>query len=216
MNIVLLGPPGAGKGTQAANISRRYGLPHISTGEIFRKAASEGMQLGLKAKAYMDKGELVPDEIVIGIVLERLTESGCDGGFLLDGFPRTIPQAVELDSALAGCGKDISIVLNIIVDKDELVRRLTGRRVCRNCGATYHINFKPPKVEGKCDVCGGELYQREDDSLESVLNRLNVYDELTEPLIAYYEQLGKVESVDGKLSIDEVSEEIDKLIAARK
>lgn len=214
MNIVLLGPPGAGKGTQARNISRRYNIPHVSTGDIFRRAVAEQMELGRKAKAYMDKGELVPDEIVIAIVLERLAKPDCNNGFLLDGFPRTILQAVELDRALAAYGKTIDVALNIKVERAELVRRLTGRRVCRNCGANYHIDYNPSKEAGKCDVCGGELYQRDDDSEASVLNRLRIYDEQTEPLISYYAQFDKLENIDGSKSIEKVFEQIDKLIGA--
>ena len=174
MKIILMGPPGAGKGTQAEKLVDLYQIPHISTGDMFRKAQKDGTELGLKAKSYMDQGQLVPDEVTVGIVKERLAEVDCKEGFLLDGFPRTVQQADALDTILAELDMALDCVVNIEVDKAFLVDRLTGRRVCRTCGATYHIANKAPKVEGVCDKCGGELYQRGDDTIETVSNRLDV------------------------------------------
>ncbi|WP_297056168.1 adenylate kinase [Thermosulfurimonas sp.] len=212
MNIVFLGPPGAGKGTQAKRIAEKYGIPQISTGDMFREHLSKGTELGKKAKEYMDKGQLVPDEIVLGMVEERLKQPDCEKGFILDGFPRTVPQAEALDEMLAKWGKKIDFAIAIEVPDEELVKRLTGRRTCKNCGMMYHIIFKPPKVEGKCDACGGELYQRADDNEETVRNRLKVYHESTAPLIEYYEKKGVLHRIDGTGSIDEIFERIVKIL----
>lgn len=208
MRLILLGPPGAGKGTQAANIVKEYSIPHISTGDIFRKNIKEGTDLGIKAKEYMDKGLLVPDELVVAIVKDRLTEDDCKKGFLLDGFPRTINQADALDKELTDLGYKLDKVINIDVDKEELIERAVGRRVCKDCGATYHIKFNAPKVENTCDVCGGELIQRKDDTLETVSKRIEVYLEQTQPLIDYYEKKGILVNIDGKQDIDKVFKDI--------
>ncbi|QJA05721.1 adenylate kinase [Thermosulfurimonas marina] len=212
MNIVFLGPPGAGKGTQAKRITERYGIPQISTGDMFREHLSKGTELGKKAKEYMEKGQLVPDEIVLSMVEERLKQPDCEKGFILDGFPRTVPQAEALDEMLARWGKKIDYAIAIEVPDEELVKRLTGRRTCKNCGMMYHVIFKPPKVEGKCDACGGELYQRPDDNEETVRNRLKVYHESTAPLLDYYEKKGVLHRVDGLGSIDEIFERIVKIL----
>jgi adenylate kinase len=190
MNLILLGPPGAGKGSQAELLVEEIAIPHISTGDIFRAAISGGTPLGLEAKKYMDSGALVPDATVIGIVKERLNEKDCAGGFMLDGFPRTIPQADALDEYLRSTGRSLQAVINIEVEDEELLRRLTGRRVCRQCGAIYHIVTKPEQVSGKCDQCGGEVYQRNDDKPETVARRLEVYRAQTAPLIEYYRGKG--------------------------
>lgn len=208
MEIILMGPPGAGKGTQAIRLVEQYGIPHISTGDMFRKAIREGTELGKQAKSFMDKGALVPDEVTIGIVRERLQEDDCREGFLLDGFPRTVAQADALKDMLAANGRSIKAALNVEVDREPLVERLTGRRVCRTCGATYHVIFNPPKEEGKCDLDGGELYQRSDDSIETVENRLKVYDSQTAPLIKYYCEEGLLKAVDGSRTMDDVFSEI--------
>jgi adenylate kinase len=207
-NLILLGPPGAGKGTQAERIAASYKVPHISTGDIFRAAIKEGTPLGNKAKSFLDAGELVPDEVVIGIVTERIDGSDCQKGFLLDGFPRTIPQADALNEYLASENRKLDRVINIAVDPESLVRRLSGRRVCRDCGAPYHVETKREKVSGLCDICGGELYQRDDDQEETIRKRLAVYQNQTEPLISYYQKKGLLLTVDGGLSIDQVWEEI--------
>ncbi len=186
VNLVLMGLPGAGKGTQAEKIVDKYAIPHISTGDMFRAAMKEGTELGLQAKSFMDKGELVPDEVTIGIVRERLSKDDCQKGFLLDGFPRTVPQAEALEAILQDLNKKIDYCINISVDKDILMGRLTGRRICKNCGATYHLEFNPPKEAGVCDRCGGELYQRADDNEETVQNRLEVNIKQTQPLLDYY------------------------------
>ncbi len=212
MNIVFLGPPGAGKGTQAKKIAEKYGIPQISTGDMFREHLSKGTELGLKAKEYMDKGQLVPDEVVLGMVEERLKQPDCEKGFILDGFPRTVPQAEALDQLLEKMGKKIDYAICIDVPDEELVKRLTGRRTCKKCGMMYHVMFKPPKEEGKCDVCGGELYQRADDNEETVRNRLKVYHEQTEPIIQFYEKKGVLYRIDGMGSIDEIFERIVKLL----
>ncbi len=212
MNIVFLGPPGAGKGTQAKMIAEKYGIPQISTGDMFREHLSKGTELGKKAKEYMDKGALVPDEIVLGMVEERLKQPDCEKGFILDGFPRTVPQAEALDKLLEKLGKKIDYAILIDVPDEELVKRLTGRRTCKKCGMMYHVIFKPPKEEGKCDVCGGELYQRADDNEETVRNRLKVYHEQTEPIIAYYEKKGVLHRIDGMGSIEEIFNRIVQLL----
>ncbi|MDD3224051.1 MAG: adenylate kinase [Clostridium sp.] len=205
MKMVLLGPPGAGKGTQAKQISSKYGIPHISTGDIFRKNISEKTELGVKAKGYMDKGLLVPDELTIEIVKDRLNESDCKSGFLLDGFPRTVKQAQALDGFLNG---EIDTALLIDVPKGNIVGRMTGRRVCPKCGASYHIKFNPPKVEGKCDTCGTALVQRKDDSEETVNERLDVYYKQTQPLVEYYKSADVLCTVDGTQDIGDVFKDI--------
>lgn len=204
MKIILMGPPGAGKGTQAEKLVELYQIPHISTGDMFRKAQKDGTELGLKAKSYMEQGQLVPDEVTVGIVKERLAEDDCKNGFLLDGFPRTVQQADALDGILKELGMALDRVINIEVDKGLLVDRLTGRRVCRVCGATFHVINKAPKVEGVCDKCGGELYQRNDDKVETVSNRLDVYAAQTAPLIEYYQSKDIMSSVDGSKSMEDV------------
>ncbi|NLK72041.1 MAG: adenylate kinase [Clostridiales bacterium] len=208
MRLVLLGPPGAGKGTQAAYIVEKFNIPHISTGDIFRKNVKEGTELGKKAKAYMDKGELVPDEVVVAIVEDRLKEDDCKEGFLLDGFPRTVTQAENLDIVLDKMNVAINKVININVNKDVLVERASGRRVCRNCGATYHIVFKPTKAENICDICGGEVYQRSDDAEATVSKRIEVYIQETQPLIKYYENKGSLVTINGEQDMDHVRKDI--------
>ena len=212
MKLILLGPPGAGKGTQAAGIVDKYKIPHISTGDIFRQNINENTPLGLKAKDYMNKGLLVPDELVIEIVENRLKEPDAQRGFLLDGFPRTVNQAIALDKALAGMDSQLDKVVNIEVDKELLIERVVGRRICRGCGATYHIKFNQPKVEGVCDICGGELYQRADDTLETVSKRIEVYQSETKPLIEYYTEKGLLVTVDGQIGIENVFNEIVKAL----
>jgi len=207
-NLVLLGPPGAGKGTQAGRIVAEYGLPHVSTGDILRGAVKNQTAMGLEAKKYMDAGNLVPDSVVIGIVKDRLQEADTAKGFLMDGFPRTIPQAEALDSALDDLDRAITKVLVVLVDEEDLVRRLSGRRVCRSCQTPFHVMFNKPRVEGVCDKCGGELYQRDDDSEATVRNRLEVYRNQTEPLIDYYDRAGLVARIDGAKAPDEVYEDL--------
>ncbi|GAB4243156.1 MAG: adenylate kinase [Thermoleophilia bacterium] len=214
-NLILLGPPGAGKGTQAARIVEDYGVPHIATGDILRAAVKNETPMGLEAKKYMDAGELVPDEVVIGIVKDRLQEPDTDRGFLMDGFPRTIPQAEALDRSLDELGRNLTRVVAILVEDEELVKRLSGRRICRECQTPYHVYSNPPRVEGVCDRCGGELYQRDDDQEETVRNRLEVYAKQTEPLIDYYDRQGLVSRIDGRLSPDEVYEQIREAIGER-
>lgn len=204
MNLILLGPPGAGKGTQATRIIQKYDIPHISTGDIFRKNIKEGTALGKKAQEYMNKGELVPDDLVIEIATTRLLEDDCKEGFLLDGFPRTVYQAEKLDEFLIQHGRKIDKVLDIAVEKEELKIRLIGRRVCRNCGATFHVVNMPPAKEGVCDVCGGELYQRSDDTEATVENRIEVYNSQTMPLVDYYAGKGNIAHIDGAAGLDNV------------
>ena len=196
-NLILLGPPGAGKGTQASRIIGDYGVPHISTGDMLRSAVKNQTEMGLEAKKFMDAGALVPDSVVIGIVKERLQEQDTAKGFLLDGFPRTIPQAQALDEALDALDRKVTKVIALLVDEEELILRLTGRRICRECQTPFHVEFTKPAKEGICDKCGGELYQRDDDSEGTVRNRLEVYGMQTEPLIEYYDAQGLVARIDG-------------------
>jgi adenylate kinase len=207
-DLILLGPPGAGKGTQASRIVEEYGIPHVSTGDILRNAVKNQTAMGLEAKKCMDAGNLVPDSVVIGIVKDRLQEPDTTRGFLLDGFPRTIPQAEALDASLAGIGRGVGKVVAILVDEEALVRRLTGRRICRSCQAPVHVVFSPPVTEGVCDKCGGELYHRDDDTEATVRNRLAVYGQQTEPLIEYYDKLGVVARIDGDKAPDLVYADI--------
>nr|WP_242549033.1 adenylate kinase [Alicyclobacillus mali (ex Roth et al. 2021)] len=207
VQVILIGLPGAGKGTQAAKIQAEFGIPHVSTGDMFRQAIASGSDLGRQVKAYLDSGRLVPDETTVAVVRDRLLQPDAEKGFLLDGFPRTVPQARALDDLLQELGKPLDCVLYIHVDPSVLKERLTGRRICRSCGATYHVKFQPPKVEGVCDVCGGELYQRADDSEEAVATRLEQFKQ-TEPLIAYYEERGLLKRIDGEQPIDKVHEDV--------
>jgi adenylate kinase len=216
VNIVLMGLPGAGKGTQAEKIVEKYGIPHISTGDMFRAAMKEETELGLKAKSFIDKGELVPDEVTIGIVRERLSKEDAHKGFLLDGFPRTVAQADALENILDNLGKKIDYVVNIQVDKGVLMERLTGRRICKTCGATYHLVFNPPSEEGVCDRCGGELYQRADDNEETVQNRLDVNIKQTQPLLDFYQDKGYLVNIDGQRDINDVFSDIDDLIGSSR
>ena len=208
MKLILMGPPGAGKGTQAEKLVEVYHIPHISTGDMFRKAQKDGTELGLKAKSYMENGQLVPDEVTVGIVKERLAEDDCKDGFLLDGFPRTVKQADALDAILKELGMTLDRVINIDVDNKFLIDRLTGRRVCKSCGASFHVKNKAPKVDGVCDKCGGMLYQRKDDNVETVSNRLEVYGVQTAPLIDYYQSKGIMSAIDGSKSMEEVLADI--------
>lgn len=208
MKLILLGPPGAGKGTQAKMLTDQFGIPQISTGDILRTAVKEGTPMGVKAKAFMDAGGLVPDEVVVGIVRERLQKSDCAGGFILDGFPRTVAQADALKETLQQLGKNLDAVISLEVDVEALVERLTGRRTCKACGRGYHIKFDPPKVAGTCDICGGELIQRDDDKEETIRKRLEVYHQQTAPLVAYYRTDSLLTSVDGMREIDTVQLEI--------
>ena len=208
MQLILMGAPGAGKGTQAAKLVKEFNIPQISTGDMFRAAVKEGTELGKAAKACMDAGKLVPDEVTIGIVRERLAKDDCKNGFILDGFPRTVEQADALKTILAELGKTLTRVLNIHVPSEDLIERAVGRRICKKCGATYHVKFNATKVEGICDECGGELYQRADDTVETMTNRLNVYVESTRPLIEYYKAAGVYTEIDGRQSIDKVSEDL--------
>jgi len=216
MRVIFMGLPGAGKGTQAERIVEKFGIPHISTGDIFRAAMSEGTPLGLKAKEYVDKGQLVPDEVTIGIVQERLARPDTEKGFLLDGFPRTVPQAEALDRVLKEMGQEIDVVIHLNVDRDSLLERLTGRRICRSCGSTYHVIFNPPKAENACDKCGGELYQRADDSIETVATRLDVNIAQQEPLLAFYQSKDLLRSVSGTADIHQVFAEICDIFLAVK
>lgn len=204
MYILLMGPPGAGKGTQAERLINDFKLPHISTGDMFRAAVKAGTAMGKEAKKYMDAGGLVPDEVTIGIVREGLAKPECAKDFMLDGFPRTLEQAVALDKIMADMGKKLDCVLNISVPDSELVGRVTGRWLCKDCGATYHVKFNPSKVAGKCDKCGGSLYQRDDDKAETVKNRLEAYHAQTEPLFDYYKKAGIYKEVNGLQDIDKV------------
>ncbi len=206
MRLVLVGPPGAGKGTQAQFVAEHTGVPKISTGDIFRANVSAGTPLGLKAKAYMDRGDLVPDDVTIDMVRERLREPDALDGFLLDGFPRTVPQAQTLDDILRETADTkLDVVLELVVDSDEVVRRLSGRRTCRTCNHIWHVDFDPPRVEGICDIDGGELYQRDDDLPETIKNRLEVYEEQTAPLVAYYANRGVLIGIDATGPVDDVT-----------
>ncbi len=207
-----MGLPGAGKGTQAEKIVEKYSIPHISTGDMFRAAMKEGTELGLKAKSFMDQGALVPDEVTIGIVRERLSKDDCLKGFLLDGFPRTVAQAEALENMLTELDKKIDYCLNIDVDQNILMERLTGRRICKECGATYHLVFNPPAKAGTCDRCGGELYQRADDNEETVHNRLEVNIQQSEPLLHFYETKGYLKNINGQQDINDVFKDIDSLL----
>lgn len=212
MNIILMGLPGAGKGTQASEIIKKYPIPHISTGDMFRAAIKNNTELGQKAKSFMDNGELVPDEVTIGIVRERLLEEDAKKGFLLDGFPRTVEQAVALNEMLAEAGRKIEAVVNIDVQEEELMNRLTGRRICETCGTTYHLVFNPPKVEGICDIDGGKLYQRADDNPETVRNRLDVNIKQTKPLVDFYTEQGVLFNIDGSKDIKDVTAEVEAVL----
>lgn len=212
MKILLMGPPGAGKGTQAEKLTEILQVPHISTGDMFRSAIKEETQMGMLAKSYMDKGELVPDEVTVGIVKDRIAEDDCKKGFLLDGFPRTVVQADALEKILEELGIKLDSVVNIEVPLEELIGRLTGRRICKSCGATYHMLFNPPAQEGFCDKCGGQLYQRDDDTEETAKNRLEVYEKQTAPLLEYYKNTGLLVNVNGNQSMDDVLAEILKVL----
>ena len=204
MKIIMLGAPGAGKGTQAKMIADKYGVPHISTGDIFRANIKNGTELGMEAKKYMDQGLLVPDELTVRILLDRVAQDDCKNGYVLDGFPRTIPQGEVLDSELTKLGDHIDYAINVDVPDENIVKRMSGRRACLTCGATYHIEHVPPKKEGICDVCGSELVLRDDDKPETVKNRLNVYHEQTQPLIDFYTEKGVLKTVDGTVPMEEV------------
>lgn len=204
MKIIMLGAPGAGKGTQAKMIAAKYNIPHISTGDIFRANIKNGTELGAKAKEYMDKGLLVPDELVVDLIMDRFKEDDCKNGYVLDGFPRTIPQAEALDKALATNGENIDFAINVEVPDENIVNRMSGRRACVGCGATYHIKYNPTKIEGKCDTCDADLILREDDKPETVLNRLGVYHDQTEPLIDYYLKKDVYVEVDGTIDMKDV------------
>ncbi|MBV6340842.1 adenylate kinase [Candidatus Magnetobacterium casense] len=214
MRIVLLGAPGAGKGTQAKKLIDMYGIPQISTGDILRKAVADATPLGKEAKGYMDRGELVADSVVIGMVKERLTQSDCQKGFILDGFPRNTAQAETLDATLASVGMPLQVALSVDVDFDVLLKRLTGRRTCKGCGQMYNIYFSQPKKEGSCDKCPGELYQRDDDKEETIKKRLDVYRSQTEPLIDYYGKKGILKRVEGTGDIDEIFKKICSILSS--
>lgn len=204
MKIIMLGAPGAGKGTQAKKIAAKYEIPHISTGDIFRANIKNGTELGKKAKTYMDQGLLVPDELVVDLVVDRVNQDDCTNGYVLDGFPRTIPQAEALDKALAALEQKVDYAIDVDVPDENIVKRMGGRRACVGCGATYHLEYAPTKVEGICDVCGKELILRDDDKPETVQKRLNVYHEQTQPLIDYYTEAGILKTVDGTVDINDV------------
>ncbi|EIN8846811.1 adenylate kinase [Listeria monocytogenes] len=214
MKLVLMGLPGAGKGTQAEQIVEKYNIPHISTGDMFRAAMKNNTELGRKAKSFMDNGDLVPDEVTNGIVRERLSEDDAKDGFLLDGFPRTVEQAQELENILSDLGTELDAVINIDVEKDVLMKRLTGRWICRTCGKTYHEIYNPPKVAGKCDLDGGELYQRDDDKKETVEKRLNVNMKQTKPLLDFYSEKGKLHNINGEQDIKDVFVDLEKILTS--
>ena len=212
MKIIMLGAPGAGKGTQAKKIAEKYGIPHISTGDIFRANIKNGTELGKKAKTYMDEGLLVPDELVVDLVVDRVQQEDCKNGYVLDGFPRTIPQAEALDKALNGLGEHLDYALNVDVPDENIVKRMAGRRACISCGATYHVVYAAPKTEGICDVCGSELVLRDDDKPETVTKRLGVYHEQTKPLIDYYAEEGILKTIDGTQNLEVVFDDIKKIL----
>lgn len=212
MNMILLGPPGAGKGTQAKKITEKHDIPQISTGDILRQAVKDKTEMGVKAKGFMDQGKLVPDEVVIGIIRDRLAADDCKGGYILDGFPRTLPQAEELSKLLTGMNSEIDFVIDIAVGEDSLVERLTGRRTCKKCGFGYHIKFSPPAGEGVCDKCGGELYLRDDDNVETVKQRFKVYRDQSETLKSFYGKTGKYHRIDGEKDINEVFGDVEKIL----
>ena len=214
MKIVMLGAPGAGKGTQAKKIAGKYGIPHVSTGDIFRANIKNGTKLGMQAKAYMDAGNLVPDEITIGMLLDRINQEDCEKGYVLDGFPRTIPQAESLTAALKERGESIDYAIDVDVPDENIIRRMSGRRACLSCGATYHIVYNAPKKEGVCDQCGEPLVLRDDDKPETVQNRLNVYHRQTQPLIDYYKKEGVLAQVDGTQDMEQVFQDIVKILGA--
>ncbi len=212
MLIILLGPPGAGKGTQAEEIANEYNIAYISTGDILRNAVKNKTELGRKARQYMDSGQLVPDDLVVEIIKARLMDPDCKNGALFDGFPRTVEQAQFMENALPDLGLKIDRVLSLEVEEDDLIERLTGRRVCSDCGASYHLKFKPPEVRNVCDICGGDLYQRDDDSLETVKERMEVYKKQTEPLIDFYQERGLLSTIDGNQEISEVHNQIKSVL----
>jgi len=214
MRAILLGPPGCGKGTQAKILIDMYGVPQIATGDILREALKKGTPLGVQAQSYMDKGQLVPDDLVIQIIEERLKQADCGSGFILDGFPRTIAQAEALDKTLTGMGLTLEYVFNIDVGDEELVKRLTGRRICKSCGASYHLAFNPPREDGRCDACQGELYQRDDDKEETIRNRLKVYQAQTAPLIDFYQEQNILSSINGVGSIDQITARLKAAVSA--
>lgn len=216
MKMILLGPPGSGKGTQAKMISAQLGIPQISTGDMLRAAVQEGSPMGLKAKALMDKGALVPDEVVVGIVRERLGKVDCGRGFILDGFPRTVAQADALEETLVNLSKDLDQVISLEVDREAVVERIAGRRTCRECGKMYHVKFEPPRTEGRCDSCGGDLYLRDDDREETVRKRLGVYQEQTAPLIDYYRNKKLLCEIDGMQEIGKVQKQILSVLGCRQ
>ncbi len=214
MKIIMLGAPGAGKGTQAKKIAEKYGIPHISTGDIFRANIKGGTELGMRAKTFMDQGKLVPDEITIGMLMDRIKADDCVKGYVLDGFPRTIPQAESLTAALAGQGEAIDYAINVDVPDENIITRMSGRRACLSCGATYHVQFNPPKADGVCDTCGNALVLRDDDKPETVKNRLSVYHEQTQPLIDYYQKAGVLKEVDGTQDLNKVFADIVEILGA--
>lgn len=214
MKIIMLGAPGAGKGTQAKKIAEQYKIPHISTGDIFRANIKNGTKLGKKAKTYMDQGLLVPDELVVDLIMDRFQDEDCKNGYVLDGFPRTIPQAESLDAALVKQGESIDYAINVEVPDENIVNRMSGRRACVSCGATYHIVHIPSKKDGICDQCGNELILRDDDKQETVQKRLNVYHDQTQPLIEYYTKKGFLVEVDGTMSMEEVFQTISQILGA--
>lgn len=214
MQVLLMGPPGAGKGTQAVKLVEKFSIPQIATGDMFRAAVKEGTELGKKAEACMKAGTLVPDEVTVGIVRERLAKDDCKNGFILDGFPRTVEQAKALEKILDELNLKLTKVLNIHVPAEDLIERAAGRRLCKNCGATYHVKFNPPKSENVCDNCGGSLYQRADDNEETMKKRLSVYEDSTRPLIDYYEKVGLYTEIDGRQPIEKVTEELVNVLSS--